>query len=1716
MRCIKIISCWCLFLLATTGVFSQKQDIAYTPSGIESITAFDANAKSGMVAMAVYPNTEVLLYDMYTADVVFRISGNTYTATALSFDESGEQLLIHYPNKTEVWDLIAFEKKVSYATDLYAPRAFSFPNQSFVSQESQNLVFRDIDQALTQQTSFDGIVSRLEFTPDGRQLVVQGIGFLKALAVADLNRQTDYNLQHVNNFVLGEQQFVVQQRAPQSSSGSDVRLSFYNYQGQKTSESIQPEKAFQTFNAGMQLLTDQLLLYESFDKVFLINQQGGEEALEFDPGLEDFRFIRGLGFVLNFKKRLELRDLEGNLINRFYAKDFLSKGSFINPESGEVAVIIDSSLVLGNDTAKTPKQISLNSRLVNTVTGDGDALAFATHDGYLRYWNLKNQKERLAFAHKQKTAPQFLSLNISEQVIVAGFPRAHQVMAYDIKTGKERAVLQIPQDQHITALAFDGKQLVIATRTGNYAVYELQTQAFALKRDFTPALSNAITGISISHNKAALSSLGRIVKVILNREDTIENKDVIVGHSSFIHGIDYDKSGTYLATADVAGDMHFWDAEKGRLVHSIHLDSAWVKNLKLHDSLYVTSSGPGVLTANFYNPVVYKKITDPKPKLLVQSANTSAIRQVVFSRDGKLLASDDGSVIKVREVQTGFLISEFSTQNNTINDLDFLQDSATLVVASGKAVEFFDAYTGESRKFLDFKTRNRSIHQVKVFPNFNTVVGLNVHGWHYPLLIHSNSGLVVGTLDVNPEAEKDRQIINLIVSRDGKRIATYGNSYIKVFSVDEQLKLQQLTAYPRSAPDKSNTYWNDLMSFNASGNQLSFVEMDSPNKLKVLDVETGRITYETRGKLSVYGLNDELVGMVPGDVSLSYLEPGTTSWKFMFAEQEHINLISSLDYDPVNQLYASADSWGNLITWDAETKTPLWQIDRFENDIYNAELNATGDQMAFNTKSGIFIFDFKQFKMRKLEGNNYPYFGKFSKDGQLFYYRQANDYRVYRAANEADALLFTTPVSKDDASGSLLSDDGSVLSFKNKATSVLHSYDLKTKAALPVVNLNEVPGYFSLTPKSTTLDASGKLLLTGTGIKRTADSLIVFNKITYVPATRKLSVQSGDHSIDLKEQKGFLDYRIKYHSALDAYSQDGRYYAYLEDFHLKIEDLEAGEVVYDRYVKGLDIVNGLFAEDSKSLILGYENGSVEVLAVPDMKTVYSFAGSTSHITNLQVANRYLMVLGDDNLINVFDSQEGFKLLYSATFLKDGEFILSNPDGYYYASKEAREAVAFKKGDAVYPFEQFDLFYNRPDKAIDNLVHLGITDSLLQQGYEMAYEKRLFKMGFKEEGLSGDFELPVLELLTKDLPATTSEANLSFDVRATDKNHDLDRILVWINDVPVYGSKGRSVRAQNTRSLSENINLNLASGSNKVQVAVVNTSGVESLKKTFVINSTAPTPKPDLYVVSIGVSTYQDSGYSLKYAAKDSRDLIAYALENTAGYGKIHQHNLTDEQVTKVGITKLKDSLSQSRINDVVIVFFAGHGVLDAEMNYYLGTYDMDFENPQEKGLAYDGLENLLDGIPALNKLLIIDACHSGEVDQEETALAEQELTNSKVKAGKRGSIVVKSKSKQLGLENSFELMQLLFSDLRRGTGATVISSASGLEYAYEGEAWENGVFTYAMLEGLKSGNCDLNEDGAVQVSELKSYVFDKVSELTNGKQNPTSRKENLEYDFTVW
>lgn len=504
-------------------------------------------------------------------------------------------------------------------------------------------------------------------------------------------------------------------------------------------------------------------------------------------------------------------------------------------------------------------------------------------------------------------------------------------------------------------------------------------------------------------------------------------------------------------------------------------------------------------------------------------------------------------------------------------------------------------------------------------------------------------------------------------------------------------------------------------------------------------------------------------------------------------------------------------------------------------------------------------------------------------------------------------------------------------------------------------------------------------------------------------------------------------------------------------------------------------------------------------------------GHTETVSDMSFTTdgRFLVSAGADGVVKLWNTENWELTATLVNFGEKDDFIIFTPDNYYKASKSATYGVAFKLGERAFSFEQFDLKYNRPD-----IVHkrLGYSSDELVEAYYAAYQKRLRKMGFTEEMISGDVNLPTVKLVTTNIPAITSDKLISFEIEAEDKLLTLDRINVYVNDVPIYGTKGMSLRAQNLQSVNKNIELELGYGSNKIQISVHNTAGIESFKETFEVQYNGTKPASNLYVVAIGVSDYADDDFDLTYAAKDAED-IASTFARAKNYQKTIPITIKDGAATREKIKSAKTQLMNSRVDDEVVLFVAGHGLVDDNLDYYFATADVDFYNPATRGLAYEDLEGLLDGIPARKKLMLIDACHSGEIDKDESQLIASSGSSGSVSS--RGFKALEKKSK-LGMDNSFDLMKELFADLRRGTGAMVISSASGVEFAFESDEWKNGVFTYAILEGINTGNCDANRDSEIHVSELKDYVFKRVEELTDGKQHPTSRRENLEHDFVVW
>ena len=483
----------------------------------------------------------------------------------------------------------------------------------------------------------------------------------------------------------------------------------------------------------------------------------------------------------------------------------------------------------------------------------------------------------------------------------------------------------------------------------------------------------------------------------------------------------------------------------------------------------------------------------------------------------------------------------------------------------------------------------------------------------------------------------------------------------------------------------------------------------------------------------------------------------------------------------------------------------------------------------------------------------------------------------------------------------------------------------------------------------------------------------------------------------------------------------------------------------------------------------------------------------------------------DGTIKLWNKING-ELLMTLFAIGDRDFLYLNPENYYFVSKMGLEGVGLRIENQVFPLAQFDVLYNRPDLTLENLPI--VSDSLLQS-YRRLYEKRLDKSGFKPDEVQVHLEsLPELKIINRDeLPINANQKKVVLELTGNTKEVPLKRINIFINGVPAFGRNGISLENEEQFRFTKKIPIQLSNGNNRIQVSVTNQVGLQSIEEIIQLGYIpSGKQKDDLYIISIGVSNYLEERKNLDYATKDAKDFSELFQKIAGRYNQVHSYLLTDENFSPEKFNQVKQILSQSNIDDEVIIFYAGHGLLDDSLDFYLATYDVDFLNPSNGGLAYQELEQLLDDIPSRKKLLILDACHSGEIDKEEIQFTK---TYEKGKVKLRNVSTLEGES-SIGLQNSFDLMRTLFADMNRATGAHIISSAKGGEFAFESSDWDNGAFTYCLLDGLQSQKADLNGDKEIMFSELQQYLSVEVPKITDNRQQPTIRNENLLSDYRIW
>ncbi|WP_405563776.1 tetratricopeptide repeat protein [Polaribacter sp. Asnod6-C07] len=239
---------------------------------------------------------------------------------------------------------------------------------------------------------------------------------------------------------------------------------------------------------------------------------------------------------------------------------------------------------------------------------------------------------------------------------------------------------------------------------------------------------------------------------------------------------------------------------------------------------------------------------------------------------------------------------------------------------------------------------------------------------------------------------------------------------------------------------------------------------------------------------------------------------------------------------------------------------------------------------------------------------------------------------------------------------------------------------------------------------------------------------------------------------------------------------------------------------------------------------------------------------------------------------------------------------------------------------------------------------------------------------------------------------------------------------------------------------------------------------------------------------IGISDYSSSNLTLKYADDDAELFKSYLTK----IEKVNEENitlLTNENANSFNIlTGLKNLKNSAKKNDIIYLFFAGHGdVVDKdnvqEQLGFLLAYDVN-QNREFYGtqgvIPFNNISNTVNEIASKEAkiTLILDACRSGYLSAD----------------GTQNNLKTFNKY----LQNSTKLL-----------------SCNPNELSYEGDNLKisegkigHGYFTYYLVLGLMGAADNLVQDNKLQSFELQMFLNTTVNSATNNKQTPIVKSKS--------
>ncbi len=217
---------------------------------------------------------------------------------------------------------------------------------------------------------------------------------------------------------------------------------------------------------------------------------------------------------------------------------------------------------------------------------------------------------------------------------------------------------------------------------------------------------------------------------------------------------------------------------------------------------------------------------------------------------------------------------------------------------------------------------------------------------------------------------------------------------------------------------------------------------------------------------------------------------------------------------------------------------------------------------------------------------------------------------------------------------------------------------------------------------------------------------------------------------------------------------------------------------------------------------------------------------------------------------------------------------------------------------------------------------------------------------------------------------------------------------------------------------------------------------------------------------VGIAEYKPHELSLKWSDKDASEFSTFLR-----YGlKLPESNYRIVRNREATREKILESLGWLSMVagpiDRVYIFYSGHGKPDSPFLPY------DSKNP----LSLEQIKKALRKIDAREVIVFADACYSGKL------------------AGKGVKAVIEH-------EQVTGLSKSVVDEMGKAkTGVVIMTSATGIQEAFEVEGQKNGLFTYYLMSALMDEELqhriDQNCNGSLSLDELYAYVSQAVGSKT--------------------